>query len=204
MSNRNLIEGHNNPHSVVNIENRLRIILRYVNGWGSARDSRLPLYALGYTNHRRGDTSLLYSRGRFSLSSQPSEKRDGEKKVANQLFADGATTPGRGCNVPGLLIPRWKLCPVPSLYPMRERETISRAREPWLRWLFSDSVGFRAHDLMYACTDSSCCGSTIMPCPALKSSHAITIATRRGGGRGRRKEDVDDDENEDDGIRGAA
>lgn len=70
-------------------------------------------------------------------------------------------------------------------------------------------MGFRAHDLMYACTDSGCCGSTIMPCPALKSSHAITIATRRRKERGEeeeeeQEEDVDDDENEDDGIRGAA
>lgn len=29
----------------------------------------------------------------------------------------------------------------------------------------------RAHDLMYACTDIGCCGSTITPHPTLKSSH---------------------------------
>ena len=63
---------------------------------------------------------------------------------------------------------------------------------------------------MYACTDSGCCGSTIMPCPALKSSHAITIATRRRKEVEEDEEDEededadDDDENEDDGIRGAA
>lgn len=59
--------------------------------------------ASGYTNHRRGDP--LY-RARTIAVAAVSERRDGEKKVANQLRADGATTPGRGCNVLGLLIPR--------------------------------------------------------------------------------------------------
>lgn len=76
-------------------------------GWGFAR---LPLYALGYTNHTeiRGSVVTRADGSRCRRS-----HRRGEKKVANQLLADGATTPGRGgCNVPGLLIPRWKLCPL--------------------------------------------------------------------------------------------
>lgn len=81
---------------------------RCVNGWGSARDSRSHrLYA-------RRDTQITVAeirrirciRAGDCRRSHRTERQDGEKKVANQLLADGATTPGRGCNVLGLLIPR--------------------------------------------------------------------------------------------------
>lgn len=52
----------------------------------------------------------------------------------------------------------------------------------------------RAHDLMYACTDIGCCGSTIMPYPTLKSSH-----DRDDDDDEEDNDDDDDDENVDDG-----
>jgi len=50
--------------------------------------------------------SCIRADGSRCRRSRRGGRQDGEKKVANQLLADGATTPGRGCNVLGLLISR--------------------------------------------------------------------------------------------------
>lgn len=196
------IKGHNNS-SVVDVGNRpqnylemhewTRICVRFTASVVRVGIRKSPSQRYG---------SLVFART-VVVAATGRRGRNGEKKVANQLLADGATTPGRGCNVPGLLISQWKLCPDLTLPPMRERETISRARETWLRWLFSDSVGFRAHDLMYACTDSGCCGkhnNAVFRVEKLSRDHDRDEEAKGGG----RREDADDDENEDDGIRGAA
>lgn len=61
-----------------------------------------PSQRYGVSCIRAGDCRRSHRRAK----EREGERQDGEKKVANQLLADGATTPGRGCNVLGLLIPR--------------------------------------------------------------------------------------------------
>lgn len=107
-------------------------------------DSRLPYSTRWDTQITDADTSLLYSRGRFSLSSPLS---DSVKKVSLTSFSQrSARHPqerrmqrARTFNIAVKIVPGYIFLSI----PMRERETISRAREPRPRWLFSDSVGFR-------------------------------------------------------------